>query len=72
MTGFSGKLNFRFIVHTSTVTAEERKKATALLVKCVALLNETMTASPERQVEIRMEYASIMSEIDETTLQNQN
>jgi hypothetical protein len=61
---FARKLNFRFIGHIKTVTAEEAKEVTALLGKCVALLNETITASPERQVEIRSEYDRIMSEID--------
>jgi hypothetical protein len=54
------------------VTTEEKKEATALLVKCVGLLNETMTASPERQVEIRREFDGIMNEINEIWLRNQN
>lgn len=54
------------------MTAEEAKEVTALLGKCVALLNETMTASPERQVEIRGEYDGIISEIDKIRLRNQN
>jgi hypothetical protein len=54
------------------VTGEEIEEIIALLDKSVALLNEAMTASPERQVEIRMKFDGIMREIDKIRLGNQN
>jgi hypothetical protein len=54
------------------VTAEEVEEIIALLDKSVALLNEAMTASPERQVEIRMKFDGIMREIDKIRLRSQN
>ena len=48
------------------------KEVIALLDKAVAFLNEAMTASPERQVEIRMEFDGIMRKIDRIRLSNQN
>jgi len=52
---------------------EDRKiSGPALLDKSVALLNEAMTASPERQVETRKKFDGIMREIDKIRLSNQN
>jgi hypothetical protein len=53
-------------------TVEEVEEVIALLGKSVALLNEAVTASPERQVEIRMEFDCIIREIDKIRLRNQN
>jgi hypothetical protein len=54
------------------VTAEDVEEVIALLDKSVALLNEAMTSSTERQVEIRMEFDGIIREIDKIRLRNQN
>jgi hypothetical protein len=54
------------------VIAEQIEEVIALLDKAVALVNEAMTASPERQVEIRMKFDGIMREIDKIRLSNQN
>jgi hypothetical protein len=56
----------------NTVIGEEIEEIIALLDKSVALLNEAMTASPERQVEIRIKFDGIMREIDKIRLSNQN
>jgi hypothetical protein len=53
------------------VTGEEIEEIIALLDKSVALLNEAVTASPERQIEIRMKFDGIMREIDKIRLSNQ-
>jgi hypothetical protein len=54
------------------VTAEELKEVIALLDRGAALLNDAMTSSLERQVEIRTEFDGIMREIDKIRLRNQN
>jgi hypothetical protein len=56
----------------NTVIGEEIEEIIALLDKSVALLNEAMTASPERQVETRKKFDGIMREIDKIRLSNQN
>jgi hypothetical protein len=54
------------------VIAEQTREVIALLDKAVALLNETMTASPERQVGVRMEFDGTMREIDKIRLSKQS
>jgi hypothetical protein len=54
------------------VIAEQVEEVIALLNKAVALLSEAMTASPERQVEIRIEFDRAMRKIDEIRLNNLN
>jgi len=54
------------------VTAEEIKAVTALLDKGIALINQAMTASAERQVEIRRAFDGIMRQIDKIRFRNQN
>ena len=52
--------------------AENIEEVIALLNKAVALLNEAATASPERQVEIRIKFDRIMREIEKIRLSNLN
>jgi hypothetical protein len=54
------------------VIAEQIEEVIALLNKAVVLLSEAVTASPERQVKIRMEFDRIMRKIDEIRLSNLN
>jgi hypothetical protein len=54
------------------VIAEQIEEVIALLNEAVRLLSEAVTASPERQVEIRMEFDRIMREIDKIRLSNLN
>jgi hypothetical protein len=76
----NGRVAFGLLVtlHATTrgfgkiVIAEQIEEVIALLDKAVALVNEAMTASPERQVEIRMKFDGIMREIDKIRLSNQN
>ena len=52
--------------------AEQIEEVIALLNEAVALLNEAITASPERQVDIRIEFDRIMRESDKIRLSNLN
>ena len=52
--------------------AEQIEEVIAFLNEAVALLNEAITASPVRQVEIRMEFDRIIRKIDEIRLSNLN
>jgi hypothetical protein len=52
--------------------SQETSELLALLDKATALVNQAMTASAERQIEIRMEFDGIMREIDKIRLSNQN
>ena len=54
------------------VIAEQIEEVIAFLNEAVALLNEAITASPVRQVEIRMEFDRIIRKIDEIRLSNLN
>ena len=54
------------------VIAEQIEEVIALLNEAVALLNEAITASPERQVEIRIKFDRIMREIDKIRLSSLN
>ena len=54
------------------VIAEQIEEVITFLNEAVAFLNEAITASPERQVEIRMEFDRIIRKIDEIRLSNLN
>jgi hypothetical protein len=54
------------------VIAEQIEEVIALLNEAVVLLSEAVTASPERQVEIRTEFDRIMRKIDKIRLSNLN
>jgi hypothetical protein len=54
------------------VFAQQMEEVIALLNKAVVLLNEAMTASSERQVEIRTEFDRIMRAIDKIRISYQN
>ena len=54
------------------VITEQIEEVIALLNEALAFLNEAITASPERQLEIRMEFDRIMDEIDKIRLSYQN
>jgi hypothetical protein len=52
------------------VIAEQIEEVIVLLNTAVALLNQAMTASADRQVEIRKEFDRIMRKIDKIRLSN--
>jgi hypothetical protein len=54
------------------VIAEQIEEVINFLNEAVAFLNEAITASPERQVEIRMGFDRIIRKIDEIRLSNVN
>jgi hypothetical protein len=52
--------------------SQETTELLALLDKAKALVNQAMTASADRQIEIRAEFDGIMRDIDKIRLRYKN